>query len=68
MFEITMIGIGRVQVQGADPVFESGNLRVDLVRRLVMIDSAEVKLCPRNTTFCASSCSMRGKSSHTASS
>ncbi len=37
----------RVQVQGADPVFESGNLRVDLVRRLVMVDSAEVKLSPK---------------------
>ena len=37
----------RVQVQGAEPVFESGNLRVDLVRRLVMVDSAEVKLSPK---------------------
>ena len=37
----------RVQVQGADPVFESGSLRVDLVRRLVMVDSAEVKLSPK---------------------
>jgi two-component system KDP operon response regulator KdpE len=37
----------RVQVQGAEPVFESGNLRVDLVRRLVMVDRAEVKLSPK---------------------
>ena len=37
----------RVQVQGAEPVFESGNLRVDLVRRFVTVDSAEVKLSPK---------------------
>jgi two-component system KDP operon response regulator KdpE len=37
----------RLQVQGAEPVFESGTLRVDLVRRLVTLDSADVKLSPK---------------------
>ena len=37
----------RLQAQGADPVFESGGLRVDLVRRLVALDGAEVKLSPK---------------------
>jgi two-component system, OmpR family, KDP operon response regulator KdpE len=34
----------RVQAQGADPIFESGDLRVDLTRRLVRVGDAEVKL------------------------
>jgi two-component system, OmpR family, KDP operon response regulator KdpE len=34
----------RVQAQGADPIFESGDLRVDLTRRLVRVRDAEVKL------------------------
>ena len=34
----------RVQAQGADPVFESGDLRVDLTRRLVRVGGADVKL------------------------
>ena len=37
----------RLQAQGAEPVFESGGLRVDLVRRLVALDGAEVKLSPK---------------------
>lgn len=37
----------RLQVQGAEPVFESGGLRVDLVRRLVTVAGAEVKLSPK---------------------
>ncbi|HEY7647234.1 MAG TPA: response regulator transcription factor [Hyphomicrobiales bacterium] len=37
----------RLQVQGAEPVFESGALRVDLVRRLVTLDGADVKLSPK---------------------
>jgi two-component system, OmpR family, KDP operon response regulator KdpE len=37
----------RLAVQGAEPVFESGTLRVDLVRRRVEIGGAEVKLSPK---------------------
>ena len=37
----------RLQVQGAEPVFESGGLRVDLVRRIATVDGAEVKLSPK---------------------
>jgi two-component system KDP operon response regulator KdpE len=37
----------RLQVQGAQPVFESGTLRVDLVHRLVSVGGAEVKLSPK---------------------
>jgi two-component system, OmpR family, KDP operon response regulator KdpE len=37
----------RLQTQGAEPVFESGALRVDLVRRLVTRGGAEVKLSPK---------------------
>jgi two-component system KDP operon response regulator KdpE len=34
----------RVQAQGADPVFESGDLSVDLARRLVSVAGAEVRV------------------------
>jgi two-component system KDP operon response regulator KdpE len=34
----------RVQAQGADPVFESGDLSVDLARRLVRVAGAEVRV------------------------
>ena len=34
----------RVQEQGADPVFESGDLSVDLARRLVRVAGAEVRV------------------------
>ena len=34
----------RVQAQGADPVFESGDLTVDLTRRLVKVAGAEVRV------------------------
>lgn len=34
----------RVQAQGADPIFRSGDLSVDLTRRLVRVGGAEVKL------------------------
>ena len=37
----------RLQVQGAEPVFESGALRVDLVCRLVTLAGADVKLSPK---------------------
>ncbi len=37
----------RLQVQGAEPVFESGGLRVDLVRRIATVDGVEVKLSPK---------------------
>ena len=37
----------RVQKEGADPVFRSAGLGVDLVRRLVTVEGQEVKLSPR---------------------
>jgi two-component system, OmpR family, KDP operon response regulator KdpE len=37
----------RVQIQGAEPVFESGDLRVDLVHRSVTVGGAQVKLSPK---------------------
>lgn len=37
----------RLQRQGEAPVFRSGGLSVDLVRRIVTVDGAEVKLSPR---------------------
>jgi two-component system KDP operon response regulator KdpE len=37
----------RLQEQGAPPVFESGLLRVDLVRRRVEVAGSEVKLSPK---------------------
>lgn len=37
----------RVQADGAEPVFRSGDLEVDLVHRLVMVRGAEVKLSPK---------------------
>jgi two-component system KDP operon response regulator KdpE len=37
----------RVRKEGAEPVFRSGGLGVDLVRRLVTVDEQEVKLSPR---------------------
>jgi two-component system KDP operon response regulator KdpE len=37
----------RVQKEGADPVFRSGDLMVDLVRRVVTVGGEEVKLTPR---------------------
>jgi two-component system KDP operon response regulator KdpE len=37
----------RLQVQGAEPVFKSGALSVDLVRRRVEMGGAEVKLSPK---------------------
>jgi two-component system KDP operon response regulator KdpE len=37
----------RLQVQGAEPVFESGGLRVDLVHRTVSVRGTEVKLSPK---------------------
>jgi two-component system, OmpR family, KDP operon response regulator KdpE len=37
----------RVQVQGADPVFESGDLKVDLVHRTVTVEDKEIKLSPK---------------------
>jgi len=36
-----------VQREGAEPVFESGGLAVDLVRRLVRVEGREVKLSPK---------------------
>ena len=37
----------RLQQQGERPVFRSGNLAVDLVRRIVTVRGAEVKFSPR---------------------
>jgi two-component system KDP operon response regulator KdpE len=37
----------RLQQEGAAPLFRSGGLEVDLVRRLVASDGAEVRLSPR---------------------
>jgi two-component system KDP operon response regulator KdpE len=37
----------RLAIQGAEPVFESGALRVDLVRRRVEVGGVEVKLSPK---------------------
>ena len=37
----------RLQQQGEKPVFRSGNLALDLVRRKVMVGDREVKLSPR---------------------
>ncbi|HWU25081.1 MAG TPA: response regulator transcription factor [Rhizomicrobium sp.] len=37
----------RLQQQGERPVFKSGDLSVDLVRRIVTVKGAEVKLSPR---------------------
>ena len=37
----------RLQQQGEPPVFHSGDLTVDLVRRIVTVRGAEVKLSPR---------------------
>lgn len=37
----------RLQAQGEKPVFQAGGLTVDLVRRIVKVDGAEVKLSPK---------------------
>ncbi|MGZ5989596.1 MAG: response regulator transcription factor [Rhizomicrobium sp.] len=37
----------RLQEQGTPPVFKSGDMMVDLVRRIVTVRGAEVKLSPR---------------------
>jgi two-component system KDP operon response regulator KdpE len=37
----------RLQVQGEKPVFQAGGLSVDLVRRIVKVEGAEVKLSPK---------------------
>jgi two-component system, OmpR family, KDP operon response regulator KdpE len=37
----------RLQQEGEKPLFKSGDLAVDLVRRIVTVKSAEVKLTPR---------------------
>jgi two-component system KDP operon response regulator KdpE len=37
----------RVQQQGGSPVFESGDLRVDLIRRIVTVRGLEVHLSPK---------------------
>ncbi len=37
----------RVQVQGAEPIFESGDLKIDLVHRTVTVAGKEVKLSPK---------------------
>jgi two-component system, OmpR family, KDP operon response regulator KdpE len=37
----------RVQAQGAEPVFESGDLRIDIVHRAVTVEGREVKLSPK---------------------
>ncbi|WP_127077657.1 response regulator transcription factor [Rhodomicrobium lacus] len=37
----------RVQAEGGEPVFESGNLRIDLVHRRVTLSGSDVKLSPK---------------------
>ncbi|MFZ1108132.1 MAG: response regulator transcription factor [Rhodomicrobium sp.] len=37
----------RVQMQGAEPIFESGDLRIDLVHRAVAVAGKDVKLSPK---------------------
>ena len=37
----------RLQQQGEKPVFKSGDLTVDLVRRIVNVRGTDVKLSPR---------------------
>lgn len=37
----------RLQSQGEKPVFQTGSLTVDLVKRIVKVDSREVKLTPK---------------------
>jgi len=37
----------RLQVEGAEPLFQSGDLSVDLVRRIVRVKDEEVKLSPK---------------------
>jgi two-component system KDP operon response regulator KdpE len=37
----------RFQEQGGEPLFKSGGLQVDLVRRVVTVDGEEVKLSPK---------------------
>jgi two-component system, OmpR family, KDP operon response regulator KdpE len=47
----------QLQVHGERPVFRTGDLSVDLVRRIVKVGKREVKLSPRYTSFCARWCS-----------
>lgn len=47
----------QLQVHGERPVFRSGELAVDLVRRVVKVGDKEVKLSPRNTICCGYWCS-----------
>lgn len=37
----------RLQQQGEKPVFQTGGLSVDLVRRIIRLDGAEIKLSPK---------------------
>ncbi len=53
----------RFQEQGGEPLFKSGPLQVDLVRRVVTVNGEEVKLHQRNTTSFASSFCMRERCS-----
>ena len=49
----------RLQEQGERPVFKLGDLSVDLVRRIVKVrDAGGEAVAARNTSCCASSCSM----------
>jgi two-component system KDP operon response regulator KdpE len=43
----------RVQEQGAQPIFVSGGLKVDLVHRLVSLNGSEVKLSPKEYSILA---------------
>ena len=47
----TLIGVAfmrhQLQVQGERPVFRSGDLSVDLVRRIIKVGEREVKLSPK---------------------
>ena len=42
----------RLQQQGEKPIFRTGDLAVDLVRRIVTVRGKEVKFSPASTTCC----------------
>jgi two-component system KDP operon response regulator KdpE len=51
----------KLQVNGERPVFRSGELSVDLVRRLVKVGETEIKLTPKPTTCFVFSCNTPGR-------
>jgi two-component system, OmpR family, KDP operon response regulator KdpE len=51
----------QLQVHCERPVFRTGDLSVDLARRIVKVGNREVKLSPRNMSCCGCSCSTPGR-------